>query len=323
MLTGNPAADPTPNRGGANTGDKKMTEQEISTEKMATAVGIIETDDVFVLRRRLDALTGQAMEMAGFIVSQTSDIKAIWDRLTPVIYDVQAMLSQHCSRRQERRARGLPTWQEWRKTFLADSGLDVSERTAQRHLKALRELKTQGPKKPGGRSGGTTPMERYQILHALHAANALRDALLEEDDPSDALANFVDTNISSDRLQQMMANCPRPREASSIGAAEGRSGDAFSVGPISLRFHHPGLSSECGIDFQPGAWAILAEYITVEHRQQFEAVFAPLSMADKHQAFKNFIIAIAKTVIHMDDDKGALQLPGESHTEDREPLQAT
>lgn len=289
---------------------------------MATGVANPEIDKILELRMELTTLTEKAMQIANSVVSQTRNLDAIWADLLPVLSEVQSLLSKHCDRRQERRAVGFPTWEQWRRSFLNDSGLNVCDRTAQRRLTAFRELMTPGPKKPGGRSGGTTSLERYQILQALHAAHALRDALLQEDDPSNALANFVDTNISSDRLQQMMENCPKPCEASSIGAAQTRSGDAFPVGPISLRFQHPGLSSECGIDFQPGDWALLAEDITVEHRQHFEAVFAPLSLADRHQAFKQFIIAIAKIVIHINDDKGTLQLPGESLSEDREPLQA-
>jgi hypothetical protein len=281
---------------------------------MATGVGIIETDDVSELQQRLKALTGQAMEMAGFIVSKTLDMKAIWDQLLPVLNEVQAMLSQHCSRRQERRAIGLPTWQEWRNTFLTDSGLNVSERTAQRRLKEFRVLMNPELAKSAAHTAGQSSFERYQLLQTQLAVNQLRDAFHEGDDPSDALESVLATTISPERLREMVANSPKPREANSIGARTAGSDTLLTSSAISFRLNHPGFSSKCEIDFKPGGWALLAEYLTVDHSAQFDAVFGSLSLAEKHEVFEDFVSAIAKTVMHLDEGESHPMLPAESIT---------
>ena len=168
-------------------------------------------------------------------------------------------------------------------------------------------------------------MERYQGLLAQQAANKLFDTLIEGDDYGDALASFLATRISPERLGQMLANCPRPRGASSIGSGQTSSSThSTQQDMLSFRFHGPRHSNECEIDFRPGGWALLAEFMTVEHGQHFEAVFATLSLAEKQQAFRNLAFTIAKTVEHLDlvEDDEQLKLPAESFTEDREPLQA-
>jgi hypothetical protein len=320
VLTEIPANTPMQNRGEIIGG--RMTEQTTSNESLATAVANPTIENVFELRKRLEVLTGQAIGMAKSIVSQTQDVDAIWADLLPVLSEVQSLLSKRCDRRHQRRAIGFPRWEHWRRSFLKDSGLNVCERTAQRRLSAFRELMAPGDKKPGGRSEGTTSMERYQGLLAQQAANKLFETLIDGDDYGDALASFLSTRIGPDRLQEMITRCPKPREASSIGG-QASSSTHYTPDMFSFRFHGPQQASECEIDFRPGGWALLAEYIAIEHSRQFKLVFATLPLAYKHQAFMNLMRAISKIVVHLDfvDDDEQLRLPAACATEDSEPLQ--
>ena len=289
-------------------------------EELATRVANPETDNPSEPQNKLATLTGQAMEMARSIVSKTLDVDPLWAKLLPVLHEVQSLLSKHCDRRQERRASNLPSWERWRRWFLRESGLNVSERTAQRRLQNFRKLMVPATEKTAGQSRGTTPAERYQGLLAQQAANQLFDTLFEGGDSTEAYDRYLAIRINPNRLRQMIASCPKPREANTIAAGNASSSNVLACGAISLRLHLPGLSSECEIDFRPGGWALLAEYISVEHREHFEAVFGTLSLAEKHQAFKDFTITIAKTLLHLDDDDNNRKLPCETVTEDREPL---
>jgi hypothetical protein len=262
------------------------------------------------------------MEIAGSIVRQTSDVEAIWDRLTPVLDEVQAMLSQQCSRRQERRARGLPTWQEWRKTFLETSGLDVSERTAQRHLKALRELMDPDAKKTTTHARKVSSAELQKLLRTQRAVHELGAALRQGDDPSNALERVVASDITSDRLSEMIANSPAPRNAYSMSDSHAGLDTPLTSSEISYRLSHLGSAKTCELDFKRGGVPLLAEYFTVEHSAEIKVVFGSLSLAEKHEALKDLFAAIEKAILHVDDVRGALQLPGEGLAEDREPLQA-
>jgi hypothetical protein len=300
-----------------------MDEQANGNEPLATGVASSEIENVLELRMKFKALAERAMGMAKSVVSQTHDMDAMWDELLPVLSEVQSLLSQNCDRRHQRLAIGFPTWECWRRSFLKDSGLNVCDRTAQRRLSAFHELMAPATKKLGGHVEGTTPMERYQGLLAQQAANKLFDTLIEGDDYGDALNSFLATRIRPDRLQQMIARCPRPREASSIGG-QASSRAHYTPDMFSFRFHGPQHASDCEIDFRPGGWALLAEFVTVEHRQHFESVFATLPLADKRQAFLDLMRAISKTVVHLDlvEDDEQLKLPAESFMEDREPLHA-
>jgi hypothetical protein len=293
-----------------------MDEQAKYSEPVATGVANPEIENVYELRMEFAALTEKAMEIGKSVVGQAKNLDAIWADLLPVLSEVQSLLSKNCDRRQQRRAIGFPTWEHWRHSFLKDSGLNVCDRTAQRRLSAFRELMAPTTKKHDCHSEGTTPMERYQGLLAQQAANKLFDNLIEGDDYGDALNSFLSTRISPDRLQQMISRCPKPREASSIGSQAGSS-THYTPDTVSFRFNRHGHSTDCEIDFRPGGWALLAEFMTVEHRQHFESVFATLSLAEKYQALTNVFLTIAKTVVHLDlvEDDEQLKLPAESFME--------
>ncbi len=297
-----------------------MTTEISNVPGLATRVAKPDIEHIWELPDRLELLNGQAMELAKSIVDQMQDVDAIWEKLLPVLDEVRVMLSKHCSRRRERRRVDLPKWQEWRRSFLRESGLAVCDRTVQRRLKAFRELMELGTKRPTRHSGGTTPSERYQLLQSLQAADELSDALIEGEDPSEALARFVANKISSERLQQMIVNCPKPRVATSIVTEQATPSTLSTPDLISFRWRSSAVSSE--IEFKPGGWSLLAEYITVEHREHFDSVFGNLPPADSRQVFKKLVVAIAKTLLHLDDDACNLKISAESVTEDHKPMQA-
>lgn len=227
------------------------------------------------------------MGLAKSIANQVTVVEEIWVKLLPVLDEVQIMLSIHSNRRQERSS-GLPTWEDWRSSLLEGSGLNVSDRTAQRRLKAFRAREVPDTDTNVGRSRGATPIERYQGLLAQQARNNLFDALLDGDDLDDACARFLYTRIDPDRLRQIISNCPKPREANTIAAGQTGSSTRFTPSSISFCFGRQGVSHKCEIEFKPGAWALLAEYITIEYREHFEAVFGSLMPAEQRQVFLDF-----------------------------------
>jgi hypothetical protein len=286
-----------------------------------------DTEHPGVLMQRLNELSHQAVEIGKSISSHSKDVAALWDKLLPTLSEVQGLLSKHGSRRRERRMSGFPTWEEWRRRFLKESGLQACERTAQRHLKHYQELKGLKPKKHGSPTGrpGATPAEHYQMLSALRAAQDLVAALLEEEDPSDALTRFQAATIDPDRLLELLRNCKKPRGADIIASGQPIAGTVRIPGGIPRAHLHTVSASvsshECGLKFRPGGWALLAEYISIEHGSQAKIVF-DLPADKKMDAFMAFASKLAKILVHLDGDDDNLNLPAEYIDNDHKLLPA-
>jgi hypothetical protein len=196
----------------------------------------------------------------------------------------------------------LPTWKEWRARFLKESGITASVRTGQRRLKAFKELLGGVPKKVKNNPGAMDATERYRLRSALLAANDLVAALSGGWNPSEALARFRAYTTDSHSLRDVLAKCPKPKDIEIFVDEDDASfGAGFEPGVTPLN-SRPTSSSTCELDFRPGKEELLAEYISVEHFEQFDAVFGTLPPAEKQAAFLDFALTLAKTFVGFDDN---------------------
>lgn len=281
--------------------------KEISEHSgLPTLVTNPDTEDDRALTEQLQSLTRDAFELGKSIVSQSKDVDVLWERLLPILHEVKEMLSKH-SRRKIRRFPHWRTWQEWRRTFLEQTGLRVSDRTAQRRLATFEELMGCKEKRGNQSTAASSSAEKYQILCALQAANALAAALEEDEYSSEALAEYITVRIDPDRLFELLRKCKKPKGASIIAD---RQSSATTVGmPRAIPFRVPrsAPSPDYGFDFMPTDRTVLTDYISVEHGHQIEAVFAlpPTQMA---REFELFVKSIAEAHLPFDHDSGALEI---------------
>ena len=280
-----------------------MSEEAEMNRGLATAVANPTAGDYAALRKQLESLSQDAIEVGKAIASRSEDINALWDKLLPILLEVKQFLSKQSKIKDRRFAESL-TWQQWRRWFLKESGLRVSDRTAQRHLKDFEALMSGATKKGSSQSSSTTSAERYQMLAAQRAADELVTALEEGDDISAAIEKYWAIRIDPDRLTELLRKTNKPHgfEGSLNQRSTSRAASTNSVTPFLLQRRAP---SECGLKFHPGGTALLAEFISVEHREQAEIVFGHLPPEQKWNAFRDLMTTLAQTFLRVEgvDDR--------------------
>jgi hypothetical protein len=122
-----------------------------------------------------------------------------WEKLTPLISEIQALLSQRGKdRKKVMKAAGLPTWTAYAKEI--ETEFDVSFRTISRHIKLFRC----GGKKSMGKKTNPFRLDRKTaeaIIRQAVAANDFALAVERGGDWHTPLAEFKKVRLSSEKLQ--------------------------------------------------------------------------------------------------------------------------
>ena len=122
-----------------------------------------------------------------------------WEKLTPLISEIQALLSQRGKdRKKVMKAAGLPKWTSYAKEI--ETEFDVSFRTISRHIKLFRG----GGKKSMGKKTHPFRLDRTTAEAIIQQAIAANDFALAVENGGDwhtPLAEFKKIRLSSEKLQ--------------------------------------------------------------------------------------------------------------------------
>jgi len=264
-------------------------------EKLAKTFASCGEPPTKTLQEQYEQLNRSARSGAKQLSNRCELLNQAWAELLPTLNEMQALLSQRGSDRESQSAAVLPTWTEWLRTFLKETGLAVTMRTVQGHLAKLRHLGTRGAK-PSEAPPKLSSRDQRRLLAGAQCANEVIAALEAGTEYRPAMEDYKRIAMGPEKIEQLLETIP-----------------AESIPPISPPILPPSQSTENAIALvapvtlepvtalppqvplpKAGGWSGLFDYVNATCGDGLEAALAgqdPGQMATCLQHFAEKLTA--------------------------------
>ena len=292
------------------TGKKSTT----TTPELATRVASSEPQTVEALRETFNELDVSANEKAKGVAHASAASGTAWDKLLPVLSEMQSLLSQRGRNRDLFRDAELPTWTEWWETFKKEKGLPDTLHTVQVHLSKYRSMdkatdspQTKRPTPPRQFS----KVDRERLLEAAQYGNELVTALDNHADYTEPLREFKRVAMGSDRIGRLLEDQGSDRGVRILTDTPTAPATATAAATVSAP---PVPIEQVALPPKPlpmpkaGDCSGLFNFVNDTCGGQITATFKGLSPDLMADVFGEFVTKLAQAHCHFDREAGEISV---------------
>jgi hypothetical protein len=285
-------------------------DESLDGGELATVVASSFDSPTQPLPGEFERLNQLAREGAEKVTSRCQSLSRAWADLLPTLDKMQALLSErgadHTLQSAELR---LPTWTEWLRAYLKETGLDVATRTVQRHLTKYRGLGKQKTPQIGSPIKLSSRDQR-RLLAATQCANELVAALKSNTEYRPLLDEYQRLTIGPERIEQLFDTMP----GEAVPSIAPQSLPQVNVAGNSVRKVVPG-AVESAAAVQPlaalpkaGNWSGLANYVSATCEDGFKAALGGLEPRVMAACLQQFVQQLTDRYCQYDRQGGQINV---------------